>query len=87
MQIGGIEHGSDKGARSPSPETKEEETEQQGVDPQETSACNKHPKDLEKGGYRKKSKAIKTLLNPITLTECDLHDIGDTFRDVIAEAL
>ena len=47
----------------------------------------KHPREQEKGGLRKKYKATKTLLDPITLTEGDLHEIGDTVQDVIAEAL
>lgn len=38
-------------------------------------------------GSRKKSKASKTSLDPITLTEGDLHDIGDKVWDVTAEAL
>lgn len=57
------------------------------MDPQETSTCIKHPRELEKRGSRKKSKATKTSLDPITLTEGDLHDIGDTVIDVTMEAL
>ncbi len=41
----------------------------------------------EQVGPRKKTKASKTSLDPITLTEGDLHDIGETVRDVTAEAL
>ena len=52
------------------------------MDPQETSTCIKHSRELEKGRYKKKSKATKTSLDPITLTEDDLYDIGDTVRDV-----
>jgi len=46
----------------------------------------KCPRELEKGGSRKKSKATKTSLDPITLMEGNLHDIGDTVRDVTVEA-
>lgn len=82
-QIGGTEQGSDKGARLPSPETKEE-TEQQNANPQETSAHIKCPRELEKGGPRKKSKKTKTLLDPITLIEGDMHDISDIVWGVTA---
>jgi len=34
-----------------------------------------------------KSKATKTSLDPITLTEGDLHDIGDIVSNVTTEAL
>lgn len=44
-------------------------------------------REQEKVGSRKKSKATKALLDLITLTEGDLHDIGDKVRDVIVEAL
>lgn len=67
--------------RSPLPETKEEtdeQTEQHDVDPQATSTNIKRPREQEKGWSRKKSKATKTSLDPITLTEDDLHNIGDT---------
>jgi len=86
-QTGGKERGSDKGVRSPSPEIKEEDTEQHGMDPKEMSTRIKHSRELEKGGSRKKSKATKTSLDHITLTEGDLYDNGDTVRDVTTEAL
>ncbi len=76
--------------RPPSPETEEEtnkQTEQHDADPQAMFAHIKHPREKEKAGSRKKSKATKTLLDPITLIEGDLHDIGDTMRDVTMEAL
>lgn len=38
-------------------------------------------------GSRKKYKANKVSLDPITLTEGDLHDIGDMVQDVTAEEL
>lgn len=85
-QTSGTERGYDKGMRSPSPET-QEETEQHGVDSQEMSTHIKRPKELEKGGSRKKSKVTKTSLDPITLIEGDLHDFGDIVRDATADAL
>lgn len=72
--------------RFPSPET-DEQTEQHGASPQATSARIKCPRGKEKGGSRKKLKATKTLLDPITLREGDLHDIGDTVWDITTEAL
>ena len=57
------------------------------MNPQETSAHIKRPRELEKGWSRKKSKVTKTSLDPITLIEGNLHDIDDTVRDVTAEAL
>ena len=57
------------------------------MDLQVTSAHLKRPREQEKGGLRKKSKATKTSLDPITLTEGNLHEIGDMVRDVTAEAL
>jgi len=47
----------------------------------------KCPRELEKGGSKKKSKATKASLDPITLTEGKLYDIGDTVRDVTTKAL
>lgn len=44
----------------------------------------KHNRDPEMVGPQNKSKANKTSLNPITLTEGDLNDIGDTVRDATA---
>jgi hypothetical protein len=41
----------------------------------------------EEQGPRKKVKASKLSIDPITLTEGDLHDIGETVRDVTNEAL
>ena len=75
------------GERSPSPETKEEETTQHDADPQDSFACIKCLREMENGRSRKKSKVTKTALDPITLTEGDLHDIGDTVRDVTPEVL
>lgn len=44
-------------------------------------------RELEKGRSRKKSKATKTLLDPITLMEGDLYDIDDIVRDVTMKSL
>ena len=57
------------------------------MDPQEMSGHIKRPRELERGGSRKKSKATKTSLDPITLMEGDLYDIDDIVRDVAVEAL
>jgi len=84
---GGIEQGSNKGVRSPSPKTEEEDINHHNMDPQDIFTCIKRPRELEKGGSRKKSKATKTLLEPITLREGDLYDISDIVRDVTTEAL
>lgn len=46
--------------------------------------CNRY---VEKVGLRKKSKASKTFLDPITLTEGYLNNIDDTVRDATAELL
>jgi len=74
----------------PSPaivEETDEHIEQHGVDPHTTSDHIKHPREQEKVGSRKKYKANKVSLDPITLTEGDLHDIGDMVQDVTAEEL
>jgi len=47
----------------------------------------KHNRDPEKVGPRKKSKANKTSLDLITLTEDDLNDIGDMVRNATVELL
>ena len=71
----------------PSPKIKEEETEQHDTDPQEMFTHIKCRRELEKGGSRKQSKVTKTSLDPITLTEGDLHDISDIVKDANVEAL
>lgn len=89
-QTGEIEHGYDKGTSFPLPKTEEEtdeKIEQNCTDTEMTSNCIKNPREQEKLWSRKKSKASKASLNPITLTEGDLHEIGDTVRDVTVEAL
>jgi len=62
-------------------------TKQHDIDPQQMSAHLKHLRELEKGGPRKKSNVTKTSLDPITLIVGNLHDIGDTVKDVTVEAL
>jgi len=52
-----------------------------------TPLRTKHTKDPKKEGPRKKSKSSKTSLDPITLTEGDLNDIGDMVQDATAELL
>lgn len=76
--------------RTPSLETKEdtnEQKEQHSANPQATSTRINRPREKEKGGSKKKSKATKTSLDPITLMRGILHNISDTVRDVTAEAL
>jgi len=52
-----------------------------------TSTQLKHQQPQEKAVSRKKTKASKTSLDPMTLTEGDFHDIRVAVRDVITEAL
>lgn len=85
-KTGGTKQSSRKGMRSPSPKT-EWEIEKHYMDPQETSTRIKCPREMAKGGPRKKSKVTKTSLDPITLIEGNLHDISDTLRDVTVEAI
>lgn len=42
---------------------------------------------VERIGPRKKVKESKFAIDPITLTEGDLHDISETVRDVTNKAL
>jgi len=42
---------------------------------------------MERSGPRKKAKASKLDIKPITLTEGDLYDISDTVREVTREVL
>jgi len=42
---------------------------------------------IERSGPRKNVKASKLAIDPITLTEGDLHDIDEMVRDVTSEAL
>lgn len=65
----------------------ESETEEGGADPHTTSTPLKRQCPREQVGLRKKSKASKTSFDPTTLTEGNLHDIGETVQDVTMEAL
>lgn len=75
-----------EGAKSPSP-AQETDLEEGGADPQTTSTQLKRQCLREQVGQQKKSKASKTSFDLITLTEGDLHDIGETVRDITTEAL
>jgi len=73
--------GSENGVRSRLHETKEDTDDQidkHDIELQTTFACIKHPWEQEKGRLRKKFKATKTSLDPITLVEGNLHDTRDT---------
>lgn len=75
-----------EGQNSPS-HGQEEEEEEGGTNPQTASTQLKHQHMTEWTGFRKKVKASKLLIDPITLTKGDLHDIGETVRDFTSEAL
>ena len=47
----------------------------------------KLPRPREQVGSRKKTKALNTSVDLITLTERNLHDIGEMVRDITVEAL
>ena len=68
-------------------EVEEAETTKGSADLGTTSKQLKRPHTIEQAGSRKKVKALKLAIDPITLTEGDLHDIGETVRDVTNEAL
>lgn len=57
------------------------------MDLRTTSTQLKRPHTIERVGPRKKVKASKLAIDPITLTKGDLHDICETVRDVNNEAL
>lgn len=63
------------------------EEEEGGANPQTTSTQLKCQHLSERIGSCKKVKASKMFIYQITLTEGDLHDIGETMRDVTTEAL
>lgn len=69
----------------PSPKTKEEEQSEQGGDDQEeqegTPFSVKWYREQGKEGSWKKSKVTKPSLDPITLIDNDLDEIGDKVRD------
>ena len=68
-------------------EVEEGEVEEGGVDPQTISIELKRQHPAEWAGSQKKVKASKLSIDPITLTEVDLHDIGKMVHDAANEAL
>ena len=68
-------------------EAEEAETKEEGADSKTTSMWLKCQHIIERGGWHKKVKALKLSIDPITLTEGDLHDIGKTVHNVTSEAL
>lgn len=69
------------------PPKEEPEIEEGGANPQTMSTQLKCQRSRKQVWPQKKSKASKTSFNPITLTEEDLHDIGETVCNVTTEAL
>ena len=65
----------------------EEKTEEGGADPRTTSTQLKRQHPTERAGSRKKVKALKLSIDLISLTEGNLHDIGEIVCDVTNEAL
>lgn len=63
------------------------EEEEGGADPQTTSTQLKHQHLSERTGPHKKVKVSKMSIDPITLTEGYLHDIGETVPDVTINAI
>jgi len=57
------------------------------VDPDTTSTQLKRPRVIERSGPRQKVKASKLTIDPITLMEANLYDIGETVCDVAKEAI
>ena len=79
----------DKDRAMPSQEQEIEkvETAEASIDLGTASTQLKCPHMVEHAGSRKKVKASKLSIDPITLIEGDLHDIGETVCDVTNEAL
>ena len=65
----------------------EAEEEGRGTDPQTASTQMKRQCPSEWTGPGKKVKASKLSIDPITLIEGDLHNIGEMVHDVTSEAL
>jgi len=57
------------------------------VDPKTASTQLKHQHLSERMGSRKKVKVSELSIDLITLTEGDLHDIGETVHEIMTEAL
>lgn len=69
---------SDKSQKSPLPQMEEDEQSEQGREDLESTPFHvKRHRGQENEGQRKKTKASKLSLDPITLKESDLYDIGD----------
>jgi len=77
----------DQATSSQGQEVEEVETTEGSMDPGTTSTQLKRPHMEKRTRPRKKVKALKLAIDPITLIEGDLHDIGETVRDVTDEAL
>ena len=68
-------------------EADEAEMAEGSVDPGTASTQLKHQHPVERPRLRKKVKASKLSIDPITLTEGDLHNIKETVHDVTSEDL
>lgn len=77
----------DQATSSQGQEAEDVETAAGSVDTGTSSTQLKHPHVAERTAPRKKVKASKLDIDLITLTEGDLHDIGETVCDVTNEAL
>ena len=82
-----VKEDEDQAMSSQGQDAEEIETVEGSVDPGAASTQLKCPCIVEREGPRKKVKASKLAIDPITLTEGDLHDIGEMARDVTNEAL
>lgn len=60
---------------------------EEGANPRTTSTQLKQSCVIERSSPRKKVKALKLAIVPITLTKEYLYDIGEMVRDVTKEAL
>ncbi len=68
-------------------EVEEIETTEGSVDPGAASTQLKCQRIVQRSGPWKKVKGSKLAIDLITLTEGDLHDIGETVRDVTSDTL
>lgn len=83
------ERDSDRSQKSPSSQSEGEDQclEQGGANLETTPFQVKRTREQEKVGSRKKCQARKSSLDPVTLIEGDLNDIGDMVRDATVELL
>lgn len=72
---------------SPGQEAEDTKLVEESVDAGTNSTQLKWPHIAERMGPRKKVKASKPAIDPITLIQCDLHDIGEMVQDVTSEVL